>query len=119
MMRRSFLLLLCFLGFSALVSAQVVRDRTLIWEDPNPPGTVTKYTLRWGTTTNGPYTTGSVDVVPPATTVTVQLPKGTYFFIVTASNPDSESEPSNEATTTIYDNAMKQINFRIVIPPRP
>lgn len=97
-------------------SAQVMRNRTLIWEDPdNPAGSVTKYTIYYGTTAGGPYTLGKIDIPAGTLTGQVTLAKGTYYFVVTASNPDAESPYSNEATTTIYDNARKVINFRIIV----
>lgn len=96
----------------------VTRTRTAAWDDPdNPPGTVLKYTIYWGTTTGGPYTLGKVEVPAAARTAQIVLAKGTYFMVVTASNADSESPYSNEATTTVQDNARKPINFKIVIGP--
>lgn len=99
-------------------AAQVMRNRTLVWEDPdNPAGSVTKYTVYYGTTTGGPYTLGKIDIPAGTLTGQVTLGKGRYYFVVTASNPDAESPYSNKATTEIYDNARKVINFRIVVSP--
>lgn len=115
-MRRIALLLLLLTAMP--IYAQVARNRTLIWEDPdNPAGTITKYTIYYGTTAGGPYTLGKIDIPAGTLTGQVTLGKGTYYFVVTASNPDSESPYSNEATTTIYDNARKVINFKIIVTP--
>lgn len=113
-MKKLLFVIFCLLAMQT--STQVMRDRTCIWEDPdNPPGTVTKYTVYYGTAQGGPYTLGKIDIPVGTLTATVTLPKGTYYFVVTASNPDSESPYSNEATTTIYDNSRKPINFRIIV----
>jgi hypothetical protein len=99
------------------VMAQVARNRTITFEDPNDSSQVTGYHIYYGKTQGGPYDLGKIDLVKGVTTTQIQLPKGTYYFVATAYNPDSESGYSNEATTTIYDNAMKLINLKIVIVP--
>ena len=116
-MKRFILLSTLFVFSTALSLAQVTRTRTLAWDDPNTPGTVTKYTIYWGTQTGGPYTLGKLDIPVGTRTAQVSLPKGTYYFVVTAINPDSESPYSNEASTTIYDNSMKPINLIITVGP--
>lgn len=101
---------------AAPAAAQVQRDRTVAWDDPdNVAGQVTEYRLYYGTRSGGPYDMGRI-VIPAGTmTAKVTLPKGTYFFICTAANPDSESPPSNEASTSVYDNSNKPINLRIIV----
>lgn len=117
-MKRFLLFIVLCISFCSIGLAQVTRGRTLAWEDPdNPAGSVTKYTVYWGTTTGGPYTLGKLDIPAGTLKGSVTLAKGTYYFVVTASNADSESPYSNEATTTVQDNARKPINFRIVVGP--
>lgn len=117
-MRRTLLLIAVLIVACGVLCAQAMRGRTLIWEDPDNTGNgITKYTVYWANTPGGPYTLGKVEIPVGTLTATVTLGKGTYYFVVTASNPDSESPYSNEATTTIYDNARKPINFKIVVTP--
>lgn len=102
--------------WASLAMAQVQRNRTLTWDYPDQ-SQITGFRLYWGTAPGGPYTLGKIEILKGQTTASVQLPRGTYYFVCTAFNPDSESEFSNEATTTIYDNAMKPINLTIRVGP--
>ena len=115
-MKRLFSIVL-FLLMSVSLLAQVQRARTVLFDDPNPPGDVTGYHIYYGTTAGGPYTLGQINLSVGQTSTTVTLPKGTYYFVCTAYNLDSESPYSNEATTTVYNNAQKVINLRIVVTP--
>lgn len=109
-------LLICALALFGM-AFQVTRSRTFSWEYPGDISQVKEFRLYYGTTAGGPYSLGRL-IVPVGTLQgTVTLPKGTYYFVCTAANEDSESGYSNEASTTVYDNAMKPINLRIIVSP--
>lgn len=94
---------------------QNTRARTILFDDPNDPSQVTGYHISYGNTRGGPYNLGKINLAAGTTTTSISLPKGTYYFVVTAYNPDSESGYSDEASTTIFDNAQKVINLKILV----
>lgn len=108
--------LVIILLFCLPLMGQVVRNRTIIFDDLNDPTQVTGYHIYYGQTQGGPYPS-KIDLPQGTLTATVQLAKGTWYFVCTAYNPDSESGYSNEASTVVYDNAQKVINLRIVVSP--
>jgi hypothetical protein len=112
MKRIAAICLLAFLG----MAFQVNRSRTFAWEYPGDISQVKEFRLYYGTTAGGPYP-GKLVIPAGSLQGTATLAKGTYYFVCTAANEDSESAYSNEASTTVYDNAMKPINLRIVVNP--
>lgn len=113
-------LLLTFLictPLAALAQPQP-RSYTASWEDPNnPPGSIIRYTIYAGSVSGGPYNQGKYEVPGGTLSLTMTLAKGTWYFVVTATNATGESDYSNEASITVQDNARKPINFKIVINP--
>ena len=76
---------------------------TLAW-NASPSSNVTSYVLYWGTNNNEWFHSMNVG---PALTATVDLPSGTWFFVVTARNSDGlESDPSNPVWTTLGTNRV-------------
>lgn len=92
-------LLACFLIHTP-ADAQTPANKTitLAW-DASPDTDVIKYTLYWGPS-SGVYT-GSKAVGVALTTTFGDFFEGVpVFFVVTASNANAESEPSNEVSFT-------------------
>jgi len=114
-MKRLLLAVVMFLVCAGGIFAQVQRNRTVMWEYPYDISQVTEFRLYYGKTPGGPYDMGKIVVPVNSLEASVVLPKGTYYFVCTAANPDSESEYSNEASTTIWDNAQKVINLKIIV----
>ncbi len=110
-------ILLCLFLLSLPVFGQVQRNRTLAWDYTGDISQVVEWRLYYGSQQGGPYSLGKVIIPVGTKTATVTLPKGTYYFVVTAANPDNESGYSNEATTTIFDTALKPINLVITVGP--
>jgi len=76
---------------------------TLAW-NASPSSNVTSYVLYWGTNNNAWFQSTNVG---PELTATVDLPPGTWFFVVTARNSDGlESDPSNPVWTTLGTNRV-------------
>ncbi|MCP1306962.1 hypothetical protein [Paenibacillus tyrfis] len=58
------------------------------------------YNIKRATTPGGPYTTVASDVYGSTYTDTTVTNGTTYYYVVTANNPDGESANSNEASAT-------------------
>lgn len=84
----------------------VARVVKLIWDANPPEENILYYSVKWSSTSGGPYLT----VTNVTTTnATVILKGGRNFFIVTAVNNYAESDPSQEVYRHIAPGQVKNI----------
>lgn len=109
------IILIVLLLFSVAVWQLEAGERRLAWDDPNAPGVVQRFTVRWANQKGGPYPS-TLDIIAPETRATVTgLAPGIYYFVVTASNAEGTSGFSNEVETTIAPDAQAPTNLRFEI----
>lgn len=103
-MKLKYLPLICLLSFFCVpVHAQAAHSVTAKWTAPTSGGSVTGYNVKRSTVSGGPYTTVGTVTAPTLQFIdTANLVEGTkYFYIVTATGPGGEGQPSSEANALI------------------
>ncbi len=96
-----------------LITGALAGDATLTWTAPTTyedgtailSGEIVSYKVYYGQTASGPYTLSRV-VTFPNTTTTITVPKGTWYFVSTATTTNGlESSYSNEVSKVVLGNS--------------